>query len=120
MFNPLLDGSRYVSGVWRILDTAGNVHSIVSGKGPLGWFYGYAVLSADVGDISFAMNYIDGAENEQQCDEVIRLTINKLFDTTSGMAGLVRQHYFEVRSQSVNRIRKMLDLAINLPLNVPL
>lgn len=120
IINPLLDGSRYISGIWRLLDSTGNIHSIISGKGPLGWFYGYAAYKPDDGDTSFAMNYIDGAVNEAQCDEVIQMTLQMLFDSDRGMPELHRQHYFEVRSNDADRIRKMFDLAISLPLNLPL
>jgi hypothetical protein len=129
MLNPLLDGSRYISGIWRILDSWGNLHSIISGQGSLGWFYGYAAYKPDVHDFTFSLNILEGVSSEESCERVIKDTIKTMFVEHSDLykkefnidepPTLVREHYFEVRSKDPIRIRKMMDLAISIPINPP-
>jgi len=122
-----LDGSRYIAGIWRILDSWGNFHSIISGQGPLGWFYGYAAYKPQECDLTYSFNVLEGVITEETCDRVIQDTINTMFVNHSDLykkefnidepPTLVRQHYFEVRSRDPIRIRNMMDLAISLPMN---
>jgi hypothetical protein len=129
VLNPLLDGSRYISGIWRILDSWGNLHSIISGQGPLGWFYGYAAYKPDVHDFTYSLNVLEGVLSEESCERVIKDTIKTMFVEHSDLykkefdidepPTLVREHYFEVRSEDPIRIRKMMDLAISIPINPP-
>jgi hypothetical protein len=130
MIHQFLDGKRYISGIWRILDSWGNVHSIVSGHGPLGWFYGYAALKPKEDDFTFSFNYLEGIFTEEGTDRVIKDTIDALFINSKDLykkefdidepPTLVRQHYFEVRSKDPVRIRSVMELAVSIPFDAPI
>ena len=130
MLDQFLDGKRYISGIWRILDSWGNSHSLISGQGPLGWFYGYAAYKPQNHDFTYTLSYLEGILTEEGCDRVIQETINTMFVNHSDLykkefnidnpPTLVRQHYFEVRSKDPSRIRAMMDLATAIPFNAPI
>lgn len=121
MMNQFLDGKRYISGLWRILDTWGNLHSILSGKGSFGWFYGYAALLPSATDVSFTLNYLEGCQTEEEADAAINRIIDSLFVNQTPLyktdlnidspPELKKLHFFEVRSADPKRVREVVDLA---------
>lgn len=125
MLNQFLDGSRYISSIWRLLDTEDNIHSIISGRGPNGWFYGYAAYNIEAADLSYTFNYLEGVMNEQQCNSVIDAVISRIFNQDYLVLGkpapaLKRQHHFEVHSADPAHINKMINLAVSIPFDVPI
>lgn len=130
MLTQFLDGDRYISGIWRILDSWGNLHSIISGQGPLGWFYGYAAYKPQDNDFTYSLNRLESVVTEETCDRIIHDTITTMFVDHSDLykkefniddpPTLVRQHYLEVRSKDPIRIRQMMDLAMSIPIQAPL
>jgi len=130
LIDQFLDGKRYISGIWRILDSWGNVHSIISGQGSLGWFFGYGALKPKESDFSFSLSYLEGIYTEEGTDRVVQNTIDVLFVNSRDLYKqkfdideppvLVRQHYFEVRSKDPVRIKAMMDLATSLSLATPI
>jgi len=128
--HQFLDGSRYISGVWRILDSWGNIHSVILGKGPLGWFYGYGAYKPQEKDATFSVNYLDEVLTEECAEHIIAGTIRSLFIDSSDLykkefgiedpPTLVRQHYFEIRSNDPARIRSVIVLATKLSITDPI
>lgn len=126
MLDLFLDGNRYISCVWRVLDSWGNIHSIMSGRGPLGWFYGYAAYKPQDADFSYSMNYLEGVTTEQETDKVITGVVDSMFINPTALykadfdidepPTLVKMQHFEIRSADPLRIKKMLDLALSLPI----
>ena len=127
MLDQFLDGNRYISGIWRILDSWGNIHSIMSGQGPLGWFYGYAAYKPADADYTFSLNYLDGISTEEEAGKIITGVIDSMFinPTTLYKADfnidepptLIKMQHYEIRSADPIRIRKMLDLALTISLS---
>jgi hypothetical protein len=125
-----LDGKRYISGIWRILDSWGNAHSIISGQGSQGWFYGYGVRQPQKNDFKFNFHYLEGIYSEEGADRVIKNTIRDLFDSNNDLykkefdidepPTLLREHYFEVRSKDPTRIKSIMELATSIPFNTPI